>query len=42
VRGDQIVEIQIAVPRDLTPEERELYEKLRQIESFYPRADLPV
>jgi len=42
VRGDQIVEIQIAVPRDLTAEERELYEKLRQIESFYPRADLPV
>jgi curved DNA-binding protein len=42
VRGDQIVEIQIAVPRDLTAEERDLYEKLRQIESFYPRADLPV
>ncbi|MEP0868715.1 J domain-containing protein [Trichocoleus desertorum AS-A10] len=42
VRGDQIVEIQIAVPRDLTAEERNLYEKLRQIESFYPRTDLPI
>ncbi len=41
-RGDQIVEIQIVIPRDLTPQERELYEKLRQLESFNPRADLPV
>jgi curved DNA-binding protein len=41
-RGDQIVDIQIVVPRDPTPEERELYEKLLQLESFNPRADLPV
>ena len=42
VRGDQLVEIQITVPRELNPQERELYEKLRQIESFNPRLDLPV
>ena len=42
VRGDQLVEIQIMVPRDLTPQVRELYEKLRQIEKFNPRLDLPV
>jgi curved DNA-binding protein len=39
-RGDQIVEIQIVVPKDLTDEEQELYQKLRQIETFNPRADL--
>lgn len=41
-RGDQIVEIQIMVPRDPSLQERELYEKLRQLETFNPRADLPV
>jgi curved DNA-binding protein len=41
-RGDQIVEIQIVAPRDLTPQERDLYEKLRQLETFNPRANLPV
>jgi len=41
-RGDQIVEIQVLVPKDLTPEERELYEKVRHIETFNPRADLPI
>ncbi|HLO84686.1 MAG TPA: DnaJ C-terminal domain-containing protein [Nostocaceae cyanobacterium] len=39
-RGDQLVEIQIVTPKNLTPEERELYEKLREIETFKPRADL--
>jgi curved DNA-binding protein len=39
-RGDQIVEVQIVSPRDLTPQERELYEKLRQMESFNPRTHL--
>ncbi|GCL36660.1 chaperone DnaJ domain-containing protein [Sphaerospermopsis reniformis] len=39
-RGDQLVEIQIVTPKNITPEERELYEKLREIESFKPRADL--
>lgn len=41
-RGDQIVEIQIAVPKELSEQERELYEKLRQAETFNPRKDLPV
>lgn len=41
-RGDQIVEIQIVSPRDITPQERELYEKLRQLEDFNPRDSLPV
>jgi curved DNA-binding protein len=40
-RGDQIVEIQIIMPKDITDEERDLYEKLRQIE-LNPRANLPV
>jgi len=41
-RGDQIVEIQIVVPKHPTSQEKELYEKLRQFESFNPRADLPI
>lgn len=41
-RGDQIVEIQIVIPKDLSEPERELYEKLRQLETFNPRANLPV
>jgi curved DNA-binding protein len=41
-RGDQIVEVQIVTPRDLTLQERELYEKLRQLETFNPRSNLPV
>jgi len=41
-RGDQIVEIQIVTPKDLTPQERELYEKLRQLEAFAPRENLPI
>lgn len=41
-RGDQIVEIQIIVPREISPQERDLYEKLRQLETFNPRADLPL
>ncbi len=39
-RGNQLVEIQIITPKNISPEERELYEKLRQIETFKPRADL--
>jgi curved DNA-binding protein len=39
-RGDQIVEIYIAVPRDLSPQERDLYEKLRQVETYNPRNHL--
>jgi curved DNA-binding protein len=39
-RGDQLLEIQIVVPKNPLPAERELYEKLREIESFNPRLDL--
>ena len=39
-RGDQLVELQIVVPRDPNSQERELYEQLRQIETFDPRHDL--
>lgn len=42
IRGDQLVEIQVVVPTNPTPQTRELYEKLRQIENFKPRQDLPV
>ena len=41
-RGDQLVEIQIVMPKSISSEERELYEKLRQIETFNPRADLSI
>ncbi|BAZ29443.1 chaperone DnaJ domain-containing protein [Cylindrospermum sp. NIES-4074] len=39
-RGDQLVEVQIVTPKNISPEERELYEKIREIETFKPRADL--
>lgn len=39
-RGDQLVEIVIAVPKEVSAEERELYEKLRQVETFKPRQNL--
>ncbi len=39
-RGDQLVEIQIVTPKTISPQERELYEKIREIETFKPRADL--
>ncbi|MBD2092295.1 J domain-containing protein [Microcoleus sp. FACHB-1515] len=39
-RGDQIVEVQIAIPKDITQPERDLYEKIRQLESFNPRSNL--
>lgn len=38
-RGDQLVELQVEIPTDLTEEERELYEKLRACEQFNPRQD---
>jgi len=41
-RGDMVVELQIVVPRNPSSEERELYEKLRDRETFTRRADLPV
>jgi curved DNA-binding protein len=39
-RGDQIVELQIVFPKELSDQERELYEKLRQVETFNPRKNL--
>ena len=41
-RGDQLVEIQIVVPKTPTPQARELYQKLLEIERFNPRRDLPI
>lgn len=41
-RGDQLVAIEVVFPTSLTDEEKELYDKLRQIEKFKPRRDLPV
>jgi curved DNA-binding protein len=38
-RGDQLLEIQLALPRELSAAERELYEKIRAIETFNPRLD---
>ncbi len=39
-RGDQIVELQYALPKDLSDRERELYEELRQINITNPRSAL--
>lgn len=39
-RGDQLVEIQIAIPKDLDEEEKKLYEQLREKETFRPRQSL--
>lgn len=40
--GDQIVEIAVVVPTVLDDEEKALYQELRNIERFDPRADLPI
>ena len=39
-RADQLVEIQIVVPKELSQKEKELYEKLKQVETFNPRQNL--
>jgi curved DNA-binding protein len=39
-RGDQIIELQIVTPKELSAQEQDLYEKLRQLDSFNPRANL--
>lgn len=36
-RGDQLVEIMVVIPKNITPEEKELYQKIRSMESFKPR-----
>lgn len=35
-----IVRLKIVTPKDLSPQERECYEKLRQVSSFNPRQGL--
>lgn len=39
-RGDQLVEIEIAIPPTISDEEKELYEKLRGLETFNPRTSM--
>ncbi len=39
--GDQIVEIDVVMPTTLDDEEKALYQELRNIERFNPRAGLP-
>ncbi|MGA7937353.1 MAG: DnaJ C-terminal domain-containing protein [Kovacikia sp.] len=39
-RGDQIVRVVIAPPKEITPTEREYYEKLRSARSYDPRSSL--
>lgn len=41
-RGDQLVEIRIESSKNISARERELYEQIRQIETYKPRANLPV
>ncbi|MGB3199978.1 MAG: J domain-containing protein [Nodosilinea sp.] len=38
-RGDQIVELEVVVPIELSDREKALYEELRQTERFRPRAE---
>jgi DnaJ-class molecular chaperone len=38
--GDQLVAVKIVMPSDMTPAERELYEKLKTLRSDNPRAYL--
>jgi curved DNA-binding protein len=39
-RGDQLVEIQIVIPKEISEAEKDLYQKIREIETFNPRQDL--
>ncbi|NET01030.1 MAG: J domain-containing protein [Sphaerospermopsis sp. SIO1G1] len=39
-RSDQMVKVAIAPPKDLTTQERELYEQLRSIRTYNPRSHL--
>ncbi|MGB3514198.1 MAG: J domain-containing protein [Microcoleaceae cyanobacterium] len=41
-RGDQLVEIKIVTPNEPSQEELEIYQRLREVEKFKPRKDLPV
>ena len=39
-RGDQLVEIQVATPKQISEPERELYQQLQSIETFKPRQNI--
>jgi curved DNA-binding protein len=39
-RSDQIVKLKIVTPKELTSQEKDCYEKLRQASSFHPRRSL--
>lgn len=36
-RGDLVAEVKIMVPKNLSEEEKEIYQKLNEISSFNPR-----
>jgi molecular chaperone DnaJ len=36
-RGDQLVQVHVWTPRTLTPEQREILERLREEETFKPQ-----
>lgn len=36
-RGDLVAEVKIIVPKKLTKQEKELYEKMKEISKFNPR-----
>ncbi len=39
-RGDQIVELEVVIPQQLSDRERALYQELKSLETFAPRADV--
>jgi len=39
-RGDQLVKVAIASPKEISPQEREYYEKIRSIRTYNPRSHL--
>jgi DnaJ-class molecular chaperone len=36
-RGDEYVRLKVVVPKEVSAEERRLYEELKRISSFHPR-----
>lgn len=39
-RGDQIVELEVAIPQQMSDREQALYQELKSLETFAPRTDL--
>ena len=39
-RGDQLIELQIVSPKEISKTEKELYEKLQKLETFNPRKNI--